>query len=356
MGGVMKIKTNRNFILILLSFFVLILCFQNCKLGEGSKSENSNQQSSSGIVLDGNGQPYDGKPFIVSELCDDGTIVSSRVVLNADGTGTLFRENCQTIQPITIDKSDINVANGQLIFSGKLFSLEKPALPLPGSAPWNYQLTGAFVERGAPLIVVDGYNESAASIAGHKANSKVVICSLSAGTRESWLDDADDFPSEVVGNTIDANEAYVDIRHPAVGAVMVNRIKNLKTLGCDGINFDNVDGYLNSTGFPLQAQDQMRFNQFLAFAAHDRGLIMALNNVPELSDQLAEFFEMVITEQCFQYNECDQFQAFTNRAKPVFAVEYSNFSQNLCEQAASLSLSLIFTNQELDGSQYNSCL
>jgi hypothetical protein len=42
--------------------------------------------------------------------------------------------------------------------------------------------------------------------------------------------------------------------------------------GFDGVDFDNVDGYANATGFELDGDDQLRFDAWLARAAHRRGL------------------------------------------------------------------------------------
>ena len=48
--------------------------------------------------------------------------------------------------------------------------------------------------------------------------------------------------------------------------------------GFDGVEADNVDAYANRTGFPLTGGDQLRFNRFLAAAAHARGLSIGLKN------------------------------------------------------------------------------
>ena len=38
------------------------------------------------------------------------------------------------------------------------------------------------------------------------------------------------------------------------------------------VEFDNIDGYANHTGFPLTAAEQLRYDDWLAAAAHARGL------------------------------------------------------------------------------------
>ncbi len=59
---------------------------------------------------------------------------------------------------------------------------------------------------------------------------------------------------------------------------MKQRIDRAVAKGFDGVEPDNVDGYVNDTGFPLTAQDQLAFNGFLAREAHARNLAIGLKN------------------------------------------------------------------------------
>jgi hypothetical protein len=61
-------------------------------------------------------------------------------------------------------------------------------------------------------------------------------------------------------------------------SIMEARLDMCKAEGFDGIEPDNVDGFLNDTGFPLTYEDQLRYNIWLADKAHERGLSIGLKN------------------------------------------------------------------------------
>ena len=136
---------------------------------------------------------------------------------------------------------------------------------------------------------------------------------------------------------------------------MVARLDEAKRRGCQGIDFDHVDGYVNSTGFPLSRDDQMDFNQFLAFAAHDRDFIMSLNNVPELAPSMASIFDFAVAEECFTYGECDSYSSFVQADKPVLVIEYGPVRSSECQAASEGLFSLAYFNRALDGTRYDVC-
>lgn len=111
--------------------------------------------------------------------------------------------------------------------------------------------------------------------------------------------------------------------------------------GFDAVEFDNVDGYANDTGFPLTYGDQLRYNAFLANAAHARGLAAALKNDLEQVPDLLPYFDMMVVEQCFQYRECEMTLPFVHADKPVFEVEYRLSTDRFCATAAELGINAI---------------
>jgi len=86
--------------------------------------------------------------------------------------------------------------------------------------------------------------------------------------------------------------------------------------GFDAVDFDNVDGYTNDTGFPLTYADQLEFNAGLANAAHDHGLSVALKNGLDQIVDLLPYFDFEINEQCQQYQECDLLLPFVQAGRP----------------------------------------
>lgn len=126
---------------------------------------------------------------------------------------------------------------------------------------------------------------------------------MSAGTWENWL--ARTRASFRRRSKGAANgwpgEQWLDIRNLAVlGPILEARMDLCKAKGFDGIEPDNVDGYANATGFALTYADQIRFNTFLANAAHARGLSVGLKNDLDQVNDLQPLFDWALNEECFR--------------------------------------------------------
>jgi len=232
--------------------------------------------------------------------------------------------------------------------SALMSSTTDPARWMPSvNDTWQLQLQGTInTSYNAAVFDIDLFDTPQATINALKAQGKRVVCYFSAGSSESWRPDFSKFKAADMGNALDgwAGERWLDTRSANVRAVMMARMDLAKSKGCDGVDPDNVDGYTNKPGFPLTAATQLDYNRFLATQAHARGLAVGLKNgVAQLSD-LASAFDFAVNEQCFQYNECSGYSAFTVQGKPVFNVEYqtkwkdATTRQTLCAKAKALSL------------------
>ena len=114
---------------------------------------------------------------------------------------------------------------------------------------------------------------------------------------------------------------------------MERRLDICARKGFDGVEFDNVDGYANDTGFPLSGSDQLRYNVFLANAAHRRNLTTLLKNDLGQIRALLPYFDAALNEQCHQYEECGRLDAFVGAGKAVFGVEYRLGAAEFCPAA-----------------------
>lgn len=344
-------------LIVLASVCLVMASFQNCKQSD----EISTHQRTEFLRTDANGHPYEGKVYTHEVSCGDGTLVESRIVKNDDGSGLLYRDNCQTMDPKKLESIELKpMGKSAFEFRGKRYNLEKPAIPLPGLVSWVYQLTGSinsYLEIPT-IYIVDMFDTDPASIRSMKEAGHTVICSVSAGISEDWRPDYSEFQSADMGNTVRGSgrsEHWLNIQSTNIRRIMLSRLDLAKQKSCDGVNFDGVDGYDNNTGFSLTRMHQLEYNQFLAFAAHDRKLIMALNNVPNLAVELSMVFDFAIAEQCFEFNECDKYNSFVQMQKPVLVAEYTSYSQNQCDRALDNKWSLVFLNEELDGSRVEFC-
>lgn len=250
---------------------------------------------------------------------------------------------------------------------------------------WNWQLNAApgavnlsavNLEYDADVYVVDMFAQLVSdSITPLKDMGRKVVCYFSAGTYEPWRPDKDLFSNVTLGNPHNAypDEQWLDVNDPFVAKLMINRLNMAVALGCDGVELDNVDGWIPSanSGFSYTLEDQLLFNKKMANEAHKRGLAVALKNNVEMIVELADWFDLVINEECFQYNECEGYVPMIERGKPVFNAEYKLFGPNeevllpvadypderaaLCAKSREFGFQTLFLPIELDGTFRMSC-
>jgi hypothetical protein len=202
---------------------------------------------------------------------------------------------------------------------------------------WQWQLTTP-VDRSvkAQMYDIDLFDNSAAVVRALHARGRRVVCYLDAGTYEPERPDQAEFPAEVIGKELPdwPGERWLDVRRlDVLGPILERRLDLCRSRGFDGVEPDNVDAYTNDSGFPLTADDQLRFNRFLARAAHTRGLSVGLKNDLDQIDALQPYFDWALDEQCFQYHECERLRPFVRARKPVFVAEYELAPSQFCAQA-----------------------
>ncbi len=228
---------------------------------------------------------------------------------------------------------------------------------VPPLTTWYWQLQGAVnTTRPATVYDFDLAENSAELVASLKAKGHTVIGYFSAGTWEDFRDDASQFPTSVRGKGNGwPGEKWLDIRSPTVRNLMLKRLDVAKAKGFDGVEPDCVDGYTNATGFPLTEANQISYNKFLAAAAHERGMIVALKNTAELVATLVSYFDFAIAEESFRYHEASSYSPFINQGKAVLAAEYTTYSATKCAKAKALQFSLVFYGLSLNGRKYQPC-
>lgn len=223
--------------------------------------------------------------------------------------------------------------------------------PSPGTS-WQIQYSGALdLSLDVQMYDLDLVETPQAVFDQLHAQGRKVVCYFSAGSWEEWRPDAAQFPAEVIGNDLDdwPGEKWLDIRRlDVLGPIMAARLDLARQKGCDGVDPDNVDGYTNTTGFPLSADDQRVYNRWLSQQAHARGLAIGLKNDLNQVQELVSYFEWQLNEQCFYYNECDLLLPFVQAGKPVFGIEYDGSTDVFCPQANALNFDTLKKNLSLD--------
>jgi len=236
----------------------------------------------------------------------------------------------------------------------------------PGVADtWQWQLRGTVnTTYDVRIYDVDLFDTPQATIAALQAAGRHVICYFSAGSSEDWRPDYSKFLASDKGNALSGwpGEQWLDTRSDNVRAVMRARLDLAVSKRCDGVEPDNVDGYTNNPGFPLDASTQIDFNRFIASEAHARGLAVGLKNDIDQIPDLVAAFDFAVNEQCHEFSECGAYAAFTGGGKPVFNAEYlqadvtdSAARANLCMQARAANLRTLVLPLQLDDSFRYSC-
>ncbi len=229
-------------------------------------------------------------------------------------------------------------------------------IPAPGMS-FQIQFSGdPDLSIAADIFDLDAFDTAPSTIEKLHQNGKFVICYINAGAVEDWRPDASQYPPQLVGKDYLGwpSENWLDIRDlDTLAPILEARLDLCKSKGFDGVEYDNVDGYQNETGFDLTASDQLTFNRWLAEAAHQRGLSVGLKNDPDQIKDLEPWFDFLILESCFEQGWCDQAQPFVKAQKPVFAIEYSTID-DYCPMARESSLTVLQKNLALD-TWYRTC-
>ncbi len=133
------------------------------------------------------------------------------------------------------------------------------------------------------------------------------------------------------------------------------RLAACAAAGFDGVELDNVDGYTNSTGFPLTASQQIVFNRAIADLAHDHGLSVALKNDVDQLVQLLPWFDYAVNEQCQQYSECGGYDLWIGEGRAVYQIEYSAGLSATCNAANAAGRSAIRKGLDLRATPWTPC-
>ena len=221
--------------------------------------------------------------------------------------------------------------------------------PTVGEA-WQIQLSGTIdTTVSRPVDDVD-YQTPLATVTALRSNGTRLICYVDAGGWENYRSDRGAYPTSVLGKIMQGwpDERWVDIRRIGVLMPIIRRRAEVcKQHGFSAIDWDDVEGYQNASGFPLTARDQLHFNMALANMTHRLGLAVGLKNDGGQAARLAPYFDFAVNEQCFDYHECSLLKPFIKAGKPVFQIEYHPLPQ-LCARAHAAHFSTLVKHLSLD--------
>jgi len=228
----------------------------------------------------------------------------------------------------------------------------------PQHLTWYWQLQGT-IRTGEPVAAydIDGFESSAAQVAALHAEGRRVICYVDVGTAENFRPDYPQFPKSVLGHSNGwPGERWLDIRQLAVlEPIMAARLRMCREKGFDAVEPDNIEGFSNSSGFPLTAADQLTYNEWVAQQAHSLGMAVLQKNDGQQTAQLHGYFDGALTEQCNQYGECPLFQAYLTAGQPVLNAEYRLPRSRFCSSDNAAGIMGARMNLALNGRRFEPC-
>lgn len=212
-----------------------------------------------------------------------------------------------------------------------------------------------YIRPTAGIYEVDMFYTPEATIRKMNELGQKVICYFSAATAENWRDDYSQFQRQDLGKELPdwPGERYLDIRRSNVFEVIKKRVDLAASKGCNAIEPDNVgefshfsfsmntlsyvsrtDVYSNDNGFTpeIVPGDTVAYLHKVSAYARSKGMSVGIKNCIEILGDIFDDVDFAISEECVQYQNCTAYSNFTTaprpntEAKPVFEVEYVNYT------------------------------
>ncbi|KAF2799365.1 glycoside hydrolase family 114 protein [Melanomma pulvis-pyrius CBS 109.77] len=183
------------------------------------------------------------------------------------------------------------------------------------------------------------------------AKTKQVICYFSAGSREDWRDDANQFVPADYGKALDGweGENWLDVKSANVRKIMKARIEFAAKSGCTAVDPDNTDGFSEGQdGFGYPKEVYADYVNYLAGIAKTNNLAIGLKNSLDIIPLVLPNIQFAVNEQCHEFeNECALYKPVTAAGLAVFQIEYGG---NNCTEPAGVNLSEVIkgADQQLD--------
>lgn len=231
--------------------------------------------------------------------------------------------------------------------------------PPSGDVRWDWQI-GASAGRlrpppGAVMLVADGFDTDAATVARLGRAGQYMVCYVNAGSWEPWRPDARRLPSQLRLHPDPAwpDERFVDVRDvfrngSVLAEVLLARLRMCRDKGFDAVEPDNMFTSGDVRSGVIRRQDSVDFAGWFASAAHAQGLAVFQKNGAEEAlartrggVRLVDVFDGIINEECLKYDECEALAEYARRGKPALNVEYDPNLKLDCARLRRLGVSVM---------------
>lgn len=277
----------------------------------------------------------------------------SRSVLPLSVPLSLLLGACQGTEGTLVVRPDSAAGSGAGGSGGTQAVAENPYVPT-SNVRWWVQLDGAVdITEPADLFYLDADLQDPVDLAALHADGRHYICYLSAGSLESFRDDADEFPETAVGKPLAdfPSEHWLDVRDATVRELMARRVSALAAAGCDGVPPSSLAVHNADTGFNLSATDALDYARWLAERVRAAGMSVGLTGPSELTSELWRSFDFGLGIGCLGGTACREYEPFTQARKPVLHIELGDEASapQICNSAKALGFSPLISDQAFSG-------
>jgi Glycoside-hydrolase family GH114 len=237
--------------------------------------------------------------------------------------------------------------------AGSSAAAANPYVPA-SNVSWLVQLDGPVgITEPAELFYLDAELQEPADLAALHAQGRHYLCYLSAGSLESFRDDADEFPQVAVGKPLAdfPREHWLDVRDATVRELMARRVTALAAAGCDGVPPSSLAVHNADTGFELSATDALDYARWLAERIHAAGMSAGLSGPAELTSELWPSFDFGLGIGCLDGTACREYEPFSQAKKPVLHIELGDedSAPEICNAAKALGFSPLISDPGFSG-------
>jgi hypothetical protein len=239
---------------------------------------------------------------------------------------------------------------------GPPIGAENPYVP-PANVRWLAQLDGAVdIQQEADLFYLDPEQQSADDLATLRAQGRHYLCYLSAGSVESFRDDAAEFPAHAIGNALESypRERWLDVRDGAVRGLMAKRVTALAAFGCAGVPPSSLSVHAADTGFDLTLTDALDYAGWLAERIHAAGMSAGLTGPSALTTELWPRFDFGLAISCVNGSGCSEYEPFASAKKSVLHLEVAAEADAfaVCNAAKSLGFDALISDAGFTGRSF----
>lgn len=197
----------------------------------------------------------------------------------------------------------------------------------------------------ASVVMLDGFDTPASTVAKYASEGAVAIAYLSVGSCENWRPDKGEWPACACGENMDGwpGEKWIDLdAWERVKPLMAARLKMVKKKGFHGVEMDNAS--VDSREGSKKRALNLAYIRWVAAEAHALGLLVVMKNGPELAKDTVSFCDALITEQAIEFaGDAHMYAVYKQAGKPVWDFEYKNPPQHSTADTS------VFSDVNFDG-------